>query len=120
MVGFQVAYILHFFHKIEPLASKSEGALSVECDVMQVSSDSEESMDAPQSAPEPTLKNINKKYSEKNINEVHEMMPLLGPLKSKKLASQEVHNAKNLEEKIIPLHKETSDSVQGLLLEVGL
>nr|AYE56134.1 timeless protein [Penaeus vannamei] len=97
---------------IEPLASKSEGALSVECDVMQVSSDSEESMDAPQCAPETTLKNINKKYS-KNINEVHEMMPLLGPLKSKKLTAPEVDNAKNMEEKIIPMHKETSDSVQG-------
>ncbi|XP_042876538.1 protein timeless-like isoform X2 [Penaeus japonicus] len=95
---------------IEPLVSKSEGALSVECDVMQVSSDSEESMDAPHPAP---LKSINKKYSEKNISAVHEMMPLLGPLKSKKLVPPEVDNAKNLEEKIIPLHKETSDSVQG-------
>lgn len=78
---------------------------------MQVSSDSEESMDAPHPAP---LKSINKKYSEKNISAVHEMMPLLGPLKSKKLVPPEVDNAKNLEEKIIPLHKETSDSVQGL------
>lgn len=76
-------------------------------------------MDAPQCAPETTLKNINKKYS-KNINEVHEMMPLLGPLKSKKLTAPEVDNAKNMEEKIIPMHKETSDSVQGLLFEFGL
>ncbi|XP_071541193.1 protein timeless isoform X2 [Panulirus ornatus] len=92
----------------EPLSNKSEGEVSLECDVMQVSSDSEDSIEAPQLSTPHSLKIAKKKDPDKSINASN--------LQQKSLMTQRDETQKQ-EEKFILENRDIADSGQGVVFD---